>query len=194
MKKIKKFKINLRAREVTRLLKATAEITEITPQLEEAIQRETLNVQKSVSPAAIYETFFKEKYPEGLLVSPPDVWVAGSIYLVTLGEEIELLKDEALSRGENLLSQIIHSAGLEALEQSAGFVQRLMAEESKEENCELSDRKRVNTPEFYKTLFASLPGDKIGVQILENNLLKPLYSSGGIIYWIQQKKRGGKGG
>lgn len=192
MKKIKKFKITLRTREITRLLKATSELKEITPQLEEAVQSETINIQKIVSPAAICETFFKDKFPQELLVSPPDNWVAASVYLVTVGTDIEKLKNEAHARGENILSQIIHSAGLEALEQSAAFVQRLIVDEAKDENCELSDRKRLNTPEFYTNLFASLPGDKIGVKITENNLLDPLYSSGGIIYWMPLKKKGSK--
>lgn len=192
LKKIKKFKITLRNREVTRLLKATTEVTEVTPQLEEAIQAETLNVVKNASCAAVYDTFFKENFPAELVISPPENWVAVSVYLVTVGDNIEAFKNEAHSRGENILSQIIHSSGLEALEQSAGFIQKLIADEAKEENCELSDRKRVNTPEFYNSLFKILPGDKIGVQLLEAGTLKPLYSSGGVIYWIPLKKRGGR--
>jgi hypothetical protein len=190
MKKIKKFKINLRVREVTRLFKATAENPEITPQLEEAIQRETQNIQKAISPAAIYETYFKEKFPAEVNIAQPDNWVAASLYLVTLGGGIEEIRNSAAGRGENLLGQIMHAIGLEALEQSANFIQKLIEDEAKEEGCELSDRKRVNTPEFYKSLFKSLPGDKIEVTIQENNTLRPLYSSGGVIYWLPLKKKG----
>ncbi len=189
MKKIKKFKINVRVREVMRLFKATAENPEITPQLEEAIEKQTASVSKLLAPAAVYETFFKEKFPHELIVSPPDNWVAASLYLVTVGGEIERVKNEAAARGENFVSQIIHAIGLESLEQSANFVCKLIDGEAQEEGCDLSDRKRVNTADFYRTLFVSLPGDKIDVKLLDNNTLSPLYSSGGVIYWLPLKKK-----
>jgi len=192
MKKIKKFKINFRQREVVRLLKNTTQITEITSQLEEAILQESQRLSKVVMPAAIYETLQKEHLPQELIVSPPDNWVAASLYLITISNIVEEEIKEAQRRGENILGQVLHALSLEALEQSTNFVQRLINEEAKSDSCELSDRQRITAVPVWRKLFEILPGDKIGVQCLENGVLQPLYSSAGIVYWIPVKKKNAK--
>jgi hypothetical protein len=187
MKKIKKFKINIRQREVLRLLKSTARI-EITPQLEQAVLQESQRLAKIASPAAIYETLQKEKVPQELAFSAPPTWVAASFFLITISSVMENEIKEAQRRGEQILGQMLHAISLEALEQATNFVERLLVEEAKEENCEFSDRVMISESPAWETFFTILPGDKVGVQLLANGTLQPLYSSAGILYWIPVKK------
>ena len=194
MKKIKKFKINCRSREILRILKTTTEISQMTPQLEEAVQRESLRLRGMITPAAIYDTHPKDKMPGDLAVSAPGKWIAASIYLVTIGDEVEEEIRESRLRGERMLSSILHAIAVEALDQSARFVQRLVGEEAGNEGCELTKYQQVGADGSWEQFFRVLPGDKIGVSRSDNGAFDPLYSSGGISYWIPLKKRGAKQG
>ncbi len=189
MRKIKNFRINFRQREVLRLLKKTTQITEVTPQLEEAISQESQRLAKLITPAAIYETLQKEKLAQELSVSPPGNWVAASLYLITISNTIEEEIKEAQRRGEHILGHILHALSLEALEQSTNFVERLLEDEAKQETCDLSDRVPVAATEAWAKFFEVLPGEKIGVQLLDNGSLQPLFSSGGVMYWTPSKKQ-----
>ncbi len=74
MKKIKKFKINIRLRETMRLLKSTAHIPELTSEIEDEIHRQSRRMNGIISTAALYETLPKEKFPPELVVeSPPEL-------------------------------------------------------------------------------------------------------------------------
>jgi len=188
MKKIKKFKIHLRQREIARLLKTTTK-TEVTPQLEEAIQRECLRLQPLISPAAVYETQPKEKTPAELSAGAPDKWVAASSYIVTIGGEVEGEIREAQVRGEDILSQLLHAVTMEALEQTDNFVQRLIADEAKEDGCDLAGSRGIEGNDAWAAFSQILPGDKIGVQHIEENQFQPMYSAAGIVYWIPVKKK-----
>lgn len=190
MRKIKKFKINLRQREIARLLKATTK-TEITPQLEEAIQRESVHLLPFISPAAIYETEPKEKVIADLSAAAPDRWVAASYYTVTIGNEIEEELRQAQARNEKMRAQILHAVALEALEQTDNFIQRLMTDEAKDESCELSRPQQVQTA-VWQSFAGVLPADKIGVSRDENGHFTPLYADAGIVFWTPVKKKGAK--
>jgi hypothetical protein len=191
MKKIKKFKINLRQREIARLLKATTK-TEITPQLEEAIRRESARLQPLINPAAVYETQPKEKVAEELSAAAPERWVAASSYVVTIGSEVEGEIRDAQGRSEGMLAQILHAVALEALEQTDNFVHRLLVDEARSESCELSDRQQVATTVAWTPFSAALLPDKIGVSLKDPDRFTPMFSSAGIVYWIPVKKKGAK--
>lgn len=190
MKKIRKFKINLRMREIMRLLKTTARISEITPQLEEAISREARRVIPVFAPSAIYETVLKEKLQNELIVSAPEKWVAATVFLVTIGSDIEHEIKEAQGKDENILSQILHAAALEALEQSGSFVYRLINEEAKEDECAITRQQLVNSASILEKILEILPLEKIGVQVLDKETFQPMYTSAGIVYWVPLKKQG----
>ena len=189
MKKIKKFKINLRPREILRLLKATTQISEITPELEEAVKRESARLSRIISPAAVYDTNTWEKIPIELAPPAIDKWVAASTCLITIGTAVEAEINEARQRGEGILAQMLHAIAVEALEQTGNFVKRLIGEEAKEEGCELSKEQLINTPPAWEKFIQIIPGDKIGVQLLDKETFQPMYSSAGVIYWIPLKKR-----
>jgi negative regulator of sigma E activity len=192
MKKIKHYKINLRVREILRILKNTTQVSDITPKLEEAVKRESVRLQKIVAPAAMYETQTKEHFPPELVSTPPGNWIAASVYLVTIGNDVEQEIKDARDRGETILSQILHAIALEALDQSANFIRRLINEEARDEECELSKNTTINSAEEWRKFCEAVPGDKIGVSFSGTSEFQPMYTSCGMIFWMPMKKRSAK--
>lgn len=173
-----------------RLLKSTAHLQEITSDVEDDIHKASRLMSGLISTAALYETLQKDKFPAELQLEPPDKWVAASVYIVTVGEAAEARVMEAQKTGETTLpGQILHSIALETLEQSGNFIRRLLDDEAKEETCELSQQKAVNSETAWAKLLELLPGDKIGVKYLGSERFAPMYTTGGIIYWTPVKKR-----
>ncbi|MCB4792507.1 MAG: hypothetical protein LHV68_11575 [Elusimicrobia bacterium] len=189
MKKIKGFKINLRFREILRFLKATANISEITLQLEEAVKREKARFEKAVKPSAVFETIPKEKIDFELGVDMPEGWIAASFFVATLGSAVEKDITDAKEASENLLEKILHSIFLEALEQSANFINRLLSDEAKEESCEISERQKVSSYAVLEKIFKMISVDKIGVNLLESKELQPQYTSCGVFFWVPNTKK-----
>ena len=188
MKKIKQFKINLRSREITRFLKKTTSISEINPDIEEKVEAESRRLKRLISPAAIYETVPKDKFPAELKVNEPNNWVAATAYVVTVGEAIEKELKEKRSRENGEAEAIAHTIALESVEQSVNFIERLIREEAQGDNCEISKEQPLDSKELVAKLFGIVPGDKIGASLDENGSLRPQYSTGGIIYWMPVNK------
>lgn len=188
MKKIKNFKINLRQHQIIRLLKTTSNVSEITPQLEEAVRQECSHIQKIISPAAIYETFTELNIADNLKQMMPDNFVAVSFYVVTINDKVEKEIKEAQRRDENILCNILHSISLEGLEQSINFIQKLILEEAKDDCCVLTERQDIKSSQILDKIVELLPLDKINVQLTDNRILQPIYTSCGFIPWIPQKK------
>ncbi len=188
MKKIKKFKINFRPRDIARMLKTTAQLTEVTPQIEEAVLREIARITPLVATAAMYETQAKDKFPAEMVAAPPDNWVAASAYIVTIGEGLEGDIRAARQRDETMITNILHAIAVEGLDQSANFVARLISDEAKDQDCEIS-RQQVIPSAAWTALFTMVPGDKIGVTLAGPDAFHPLYSSCGLVYWQPIKKR-----
>jgi hypothetical protein len=157
--------------------------------MEEEIHRQSRKMESVISTAALYETIQKEKFPQELQIEPPDKWVAASIYLATIGENAETQIMNAQNSGETLAGQILHSIALESLEQCGNFIRRLLEDEAKQETCELSRQKTLNSEAAWNKLLELLPGDKIGVRFLGGERFAPMYTTGGIIYWTPVKKR-----
>jgi hypothetical protein len=136
-----------------------------------------------------YETQSHEKIPVELAAGAPEKWVAASTYIVTIGETAEHEVRDAQARGEEMLAQILNAVALEALEQTDNFVRRLLGEEAKSENCELSGEFRVTIRETWTPFSAILPGEKIGVQFTDRDRFEPMYSAAGLVYWLPVKKK-----
>ncbi len=188
MKKIKKFKINLRSREIIRLLKKTTKIQEINSDIEEKVETESKRYQNFITPAAIYDTIQKDKFPKEVLVSQPENWVAATAYFVTVGEKIENELKNIRDRKDMAGESIAHSIALEGVEQSLNFIGRLIKEEALNEDCETSKSNSIDSNKLFPKMFEIVSGEKIGINLSDKDVLNPIYSSCGIIYWIPIKK------
>jgi hypothetical protein len=189
VKKIKGFKINLRSRDILRFLKNTANISEVTPQLEEAIKREKTKLEKTLKPAIVFETLTKDKVDFDLGLDMPPRWISASFCVATLGIEAEKNLQEAECSAEGLSGKIIHSIYLEALEQSVNFVSRIISDEAKQDNCELSERMKLSSYTALHRLFEIVTVDKIGVSLLDTKELQPQYTTCAVFFWIPNSKK-----
>lgn len=188
MKKIKRFKINIRTREVLRLLKNT---TRIVPdaRIEEQVRQESVRVQKCISPAALYETHPADKIPQELIISPPSNWVAASLFIITIGAGMEAEIAAAAQAGDEEKSAVLHAIALEGLEQSCNFVHRLIIEEGKDESCEVTRDMALTALPAEEKVFSLMPPDRIGVRLTGENMFEPRYSLCALSYWSPVKKR-----
>jgi hypothetical protein len=68
----------------------------------------------------------------------PLKWIAESVFFVTIGGDLyEKYKKNERTFGEHI-GKIISAVGVDALEQSKNFVQRLISNEAQGENCKIS--------------------------------------------------------
>ncbi|MCL2389256.1 MAG: hypothetical protein FWC85_02600 [Elusimicrobia bacterium] len=188
MYKIKNFKINLRNRDILRVLKRLSGVSEMPAEVEENVQRACFRYGKFITPATLYQTFTRDF--SGLdfdLSAAPAKWVAQSYYIVTIGTALdsEFKKNETAFGAQT--AQIVSAIAVDALEQSKNFVGRLLTKEAANEKCEVS-RPQEFPPEVFVKAATLLESTKIGVEISEN-IIKPQYSSCGVFYWVPLKKR-----
>ena len=190
MRKIRNFKVNLRSREIIRVIKKLTNNTELPVELEEAVQRGCHFYSKLLVPSVVYDTFGKGTTDFVYEQDAPPKWVAQSVFFVTIGPDLqEEYKENKEAYGEHT-GKIVSAIAVDALEQSKNFVQRLITSEASDENCDIS--RSVELPaEMYEEAYKIVPADKVDIFIQEGKLV-PQYSSCGIFYWIPSKKKTSK--
>jgi hypothetical protein len=187
MKKIRKFKVNLRKRRIIRNLKISGEIKQITPQLEEVIEKEIKRATDYISPSSIFDTFKPDTAKLKFNLAFEDLNLAAvSIAVVTIGEKIEKEIDVTSNKGEHIRAQIMRAIGIEGYESSMNLIHRVLREEASNENCTLLP---VETPpgNLTEAIVGILSGEKIGVNINKTGSLHPIFSSIGIIKWQSRR-------
>jgi hypothetical protein len=187
MRKIKNFKVNLRVKDISRVVRKLINAVEVSIELEETIQRCSRFYVKFLSPSVVYDTFSKESLPFVYEKDIPPKWVAESIFFVTIGNVLE----EEYKKNENAFgehtSKIVSAIAVDALEQSKNFVQRIISNEAQDENCEVTRAVDIGS-KYYEEICKVIPIDKIGVSA-EVGTIYPKYSSAGLFYWIPSKKK-----
>jgi hypothetical protein len=190
MRKIKNFKVNLRVREIVRVIKKLTNSAELAVDLEEAVQRGCHFYSKFLAPAVVYDTFAKGSLAFLYEKDAPQKWVAQSVFFLTIGDKLseEFAKNET-AYGEHT-SKIVSAIAVDALEQSKNFLQRILSNEAEGESCDLS--RSVELPkDYYAQASQILPIDKINL-ILQDGAFIPQYSACGLFYWTPNKKKNKK--
>ena len=191
MRKIKNFKINIRTREISRIIRKLLNVEELPIEVEEAVQKSCFVCEKVIKPAVVYDTFSKEAMVFPIEIDSPEKWIAVSPYILTIGNVLQ----EQYNKNKELFGeygvQIISAISADALDQSRNFVQKLLASEATDENCELS--RSIELPKQYNSeIIKFLPADKINLSLSDDGSLVPTNSMAGLYYWIPLKKRGRK--
>ena len=191
MRKIKNFKINIRTREISRIIRKLLDVEDLPIEVEESVQKACFVCEKIIKPAVVYDTFSKESMIFPIEIEAPEKWVAISPYILTIGNVIE----EEYNKNKELFGeyavQIISAISADALDQSRNFVQKLLASEASDENCELS--RSIELPKQYNSdIIKFLPMGKINLILSEDGDFIPKNSMAGIYYWIPLKKRNKK--
>jgi len=191
MQKIKKFKISLAPASVRKNFKVLAGIERLTPEEEDRLSREYENSRSWLSPAAVFETFRSDRWPAFLTVSmEPLRPVAASVLVATIGPQVE----EQIGREAS--PSVPHAIMLAALaeegaESAADFVSRLITEEAKKEDCELTVREELTDPAKIELALKGLCAERIGVTLKAPGVLSPRFTRVASLLWIPRmtKKR-----
>ena len=191
MRKIKNFKISIRTREISRIMRKFLNIDSLPIELEESVQKSCFVCEKIIKPAVIYDTYSKEAILFPFETQTPEKWIAVSPYVLTIGNVLQ----EEYSKNKSVFGeygvQIISAIAADALEQSKNFVQKLLSSEATDENCELS--RSVDFPQQHNNeLSKYLPIEKINLSLSEDGNFVPANSIAGLYYWIPLKKRNRK--
>ncbi len=189
MRKIKNFKITIRTREVSRIVKKLLNVEDLDIEIEEAIQKSCFICEKIIRPAVVYDTFSKESMTFDIDIEAPEKWIAVSPYILTIGNVLQEQYEKNKSIFGDYAVQIISAISADALEQSKNFVQKIINSEiTKEDNCDLS--RSIEIPQQYnQRIVEYLPIEKINLSLSEENKFVPVNTSAGLYYWIPLKKR-----
>ena len=191
MRKIKNFKINIRTREISRIIRKLLNVEELPIEVEEAVQKSCFVCEKVIRPAVVYDTFSKETMVFPIEFEAPERWIAVSPYILTIGNVLQ----EEYNKNKELFGeygvQIVSAISADALDQARNFVQKLLVSEASDENCELS--RNIELPKQYNQEIVNfLPADKINLSLDDDGNFVPTNSMVGLYYWIPLKKRGRK--
>ena len=189
MRKIKNFKITIRTREVSRIVKKLLNVEDLDIEIEEAIQKSCFICDKIIRPAVVYDTFSKESMTFDIDIEAPEKWITVSPYILTIGNVLQEQYEKNKSIFGDYAVQIISAISADALEQSKNFVQKIINSEiTKEDNCDLS--RSIEIPQQYnQRIVEYLPIEKINLSLSEENKFVPVNTSAGLYYWIPLKKR-----
>ncbi len=188
MRKIKNFRINIRTREISRIVRKLLNMEELPIEVEETLRKACFVCEKIIRPAVVYETFSKENLIFSFETDAPEKWVAVSPYILTIGNVLQEEYEKNKSLFGDYAVQIISAIAADSLDQAKNFVQKLLKEEAVKENCELS--RNIELPEQYNgEVIKYLPIEKINLSLSEDGRFIPANSAAGVYYWIPVKRR-----
>jgi hypothetical protein len=81
MQKIKNFRINLRIKEILRIIKKLLNAVELSVELEGVVRRCCRFYSRFLVPSAVYETFSREILPFVCEKGVPLKWIAETVFL-----------------------------------------------------------------------------------------------------------------
>ena len=187
MRKIKNFRINIRPKEISRILKKFSDLQELPIETEEAVQRACYFYGHTIKPAVVYDTLSKESIDFNNFPEYNQKWIAVSPFVLTIGSGLKEEFDKKIDIFGQWTTQIVSAISADTLEQSKNFVQRIISQEAKDDQCELS--RAVEITDNFEKIISILPLDKINVSLDNENKFIPVYTVAGLYYWIPVKKR-----
>jgi hypothetical protein len=164
MTKIKNFRIHLRPREIARFLKAQAKL-QITPALEASIEHAANDAKRLLQPAAIYTTLTRSTAEKATSLPLADPTVAASVIAVTIGSALEEEIAAASGGQDALQASLLSALREEALQQSVQFIMRLIEDQAKEEECDMSAPRNAAEAGLLRSLGALLGTQRIGIDL-----------------------------
>lgn len=183
VKKIKKFKIKINPWFVEQRLKSQ-DFKQASPEIKKIISEKIKEVESSLLPATVYETFKPEEIlpliTSAELESSLKNCVALSLFVVTLGVEPRFKEEISYF---NIYQAVIQSAA----EQAAHFVYRLINEEAKKENHILGPRIDISSEKKVREILELLDVKRIGV-ILSNDFKIQSSMRVELVPWLVKKR------
>lgn len=188
MTKIKNFRIAVRPREIARWLKAHRPL-QITRELEAAIEHAAAGAKGRIEPAALYTTLTRPVAEKATPVALPENAVALSLLAASIGPALEQERLKAEARKDTLREALWAGLQQEALTQAVQFAVRLIQEQAKEEDCEMSPPVSVNDMSLAASLAALLGVGRIGIEWKASDSLPPSYVRVAWAFWTPAAKK-----
>ncbi|MFC2048891.1 hypothetical protein ACFLR5_01565 [Elusimicrobiota bacterium] len=201
MNKIKGFKIRLRKREILKNLKYSTEISYMSAETEQLIQKQLENAYSLIHPCVIYETYNNNDVygfraiKEELLFGSSQVKViikdayAITIMAATIGSALEEKVNDLKCNDLNA-AFILDAAGSEAAEQVINFVSKILQAESARQECVLSTRYSPGYGDWpleaSRKIISMLDHEKIDMKLSDSGILYPRKSITAIQTWRPQ--------
>ena len=193
LRKIKKYKITIRPSYASRLAKKKfAEAAPDDETLERETEQEIRRCEPLIVPTALYDTFSRKETPEPLRKlweqAPSAKTLSLSLIAASLDPRIEQEIDALREKAEAHQSVLAEAVARESLDQSVNFVHRLIGEEAKDDNCELSPLWPVE-PALVRDFLGALESHKAGIMLKDDDRFTPLYSRVSFCFWVPLSKR-----
>jgi hypothetical protein len=175
MTKIKNFRIHLRAREIGRLLKAQSKL-QLTPELEASIEHAITHWKRILQPAAVYTTLTRGTAEKATALPLADPAVAVSTIAATIGPALDQEIQAATDRQDTLQAALLSALRDEALQQAVQFIGRLIDDQAKDEECDLSEMRVVEDGVLAASLGSLLGAQRIGIPVNPDTSKLPPHS------------------
>jgi len=211
MRKIKRFKITSRSREIlNKLMRELPLLRRAGFQSQPEVSAFVMDIFKKLDPGVVYE-FNQDAHWEldDQSIIHKEMFSACA---VTLGEQVEKFVDAQPSEGKQTAAQTV---ALEFLKNATLFVLDLIKEQAEKEECETLDLQFVYLPPFGAALapkmlresirlektiadkalpliLEKIASSKIEVALAESGKLTPRFTTVFLVPWQKAKKRGKK--
>jgi hypothetical protein len=193
--KVKKFRIRPRLSSVARQLKSILSVKQLPLELEDSLPKESELYLKYAVPTAFYQTWnrdempvpFRKVFTEDVLHSS----VAISVVIASIGAEPEEYLSQLLMNGETQRAQIITAFSEECVELSFQFILKLLANDAKSDDCEISDPVVITDTALLQESLNQLEASQEGITIDTAQHLTPRFTRVALVAWtpISKKKR-----
>ncbi|MFA5975855.1 MAG: hypothetical protein WC859_06770 [Elusimicrobiota bacterium] len=190
MTKIKNFRLTLRPREVARLLKNQHGV-QITPELEASIEHTLSDVKRFLQPVALYTTVTQSVAEKTAPLPLPVGGVALSVVAATIGPQLEEERHSVVEK-DALQGALLSAIQQEAVTQATQFALRLIQEQAKGEECEMSAPAPLAEGSLLVPLAALLGLQRIGVVLDPAAPHMPPYARLIWTAWTPVRKSGSK--
>lgn len=186
MRKIKGFKLPLRAHEVKRRAKkAGVDLEAAGLGAEPALLKFLDRMSKGLNAGVLFETFAHPD-PDVTLLSPMP-GLAYSLVLANLGTAFDPVKEKEVSVPAALWPVLEETA----LDEAVRFASNLLADDAEKDGCELSPINELTAPEALEAAVRKLDGGKLGVSV-EGGRLAPAAALCVSLSWLAKSKAKGR--
>jgi hypothetical protein len=198
MTKIKNFRLTLRPREIARWLKKERGMP-TTPDLELSIEQVIKEGKAWIEPAAVYSTLTRSAAEKMTAVIFPNKSIAVSILAVSIGTAIG--RERAAAQADPIREALLAALEQEALAQAVLFAVRLLQEQAKDEDCDMSSPVCAQTrplgqeelsiasePSLSLSLATLVGIQRIGVSLETDSLELPPHARVAWLFWTPAGK------
>lgn len=191
--KVKKFRIKPRLPVVGRMLKNFLSIKKIPAELEETLPLEIQSALSHLVPLAFYRTWTQGEIPavlDHLLAEAnQDKAIAVSVVAATIGAQYEEKIAEFLLKGETNKSHVWAAIGEESADLAYNFVSRLLIDDAKTDDCDLSDPLPFTDKDRLAEALTLLDASPEGIGLDSAGHLTPRFTRVNLVAWWPASKK-----